>query len=274
MNYTLRNLLVAAVLMMVGVFLVTSFIRTERRELSRGKQEVQVFVAAKDIPAGTPAKELEEGGYLETKDVLREDAPPNPVGKMSTIEKLVSNETIYKGEIVSYTAFDNSAGLKPTAQINGNERLFSIPVMSASTVGGLVRPGDHIDLFGSFALQGVAGQIVKSAIVARDVEVIETPESLQPEGVEKTDPEAPKADGDMQLYVIKTTDREMADILFALSASDDFKLHMSLRPANGDSETDTDPIVGPLPPNIQEGQYPKISGNGGVEQPGPNNAVR
>ena len=53
MNYTLRNLVVASLLMLLGIVAVISFIRGERQDLSRGKQEVQVFVAAKDIPAST-----------------------------------------------------------------------------------------------------------------------------------------------------------------------------------------------------------------------------
>jgi len=272
MNYTLRNLLVAATLMMVGVFLVTSFIRGERRDLSRGKQEVQVFVAAKDIPAGTSAAELEDGGFIESKDVLREDAAPQAVGKLASIDKLVSNETIYKGETVSYTAFDKTAGLKPTAQIKGNERLLSIPIKSSNDVAGLVRPGDHVDLFASFGASSSEGQIVQSNIVARNVEIIETPESLAPKE-EPTKATAPDAEGDDKLYVIKATDREAADILFGQSASDVFKISMLLRPANGDSQLDIPPIIGPLPPKLGAGQLPTLVGKGGVTQPGPNPAV-
>ncbi len=235
MNYTLRNLVVASLLMLLGIVAVISFIRGERQDLSRGKQEVQVFVAAKDIPAGTPADELEAGGFLETKDILREDAPPQAVGKMSTIEGLVSNETVYTGEIVSYTAFDKTAGLKPTAQIKGNERLFSLPIKSAADAAGLIRAGDHVDIF-------VAVQGGLTYIVARDVEIIETPETLTPEGVE-VEESAPEANGDTKLYVVKATDREQANIKFGLSNSDAYGLMLSLRPASGDAETKIAPLV-------------------------------
>ena len=267
MNYTLRNLLVAALLMLVGVLAVTSFIRSERKDLSRGKQEVQVFVAAKDIPAGTPASELESGGFLESKDVLREDAPPNPVGKLAAIDKLVSNETIYQGEYVSITAFDKTAGLKPTAQIKGNERLFTVPILAANEIAGLIRPGDHVDLAATLP---TGSGLYKHVVLARDVEVVETPTSLQPEGVEG-EPAAPEADGDTKLYVFKATDKEAQNIQFGLSASDQHQIFMWLVPANGSTESDLPPLVGPTAPILPQ---PTVKGSAGTDEIGPDTSVR
>lgn len=257
MNYTLRNLIVAAVLMLVGIVAVISFIRGERQDLSRGKQEVQVFVAAKDIPAGTSADELEAGGFLDTKDVLREDAPPNAVGKLETIEGLVSNDPIYRGDFVTYTAFDKTAGLKPTAQIKGNERLYAIPVPAASDAAGLIRQGDHVDIF-------VAIDNGFTYVVARDVEIIETPATLTPEGVE-VEASAPEASGDTKLYVVKTTDREQANIKFGLANADNYGLMLSLRPSTGDAETKIAPLVPQL-------KLPEKEPSG--TQPAPDPAVR
>jgi Flp pilus assembly protein CpaB len=241
MNYTLRNLLVAALLMLIGIVAVISFIRGERQDLSRGKQEVQVFVAAKDIPEGTPADELESGGFLDTKDVLREDAPPQAVGKMETIEQLVSNQPIYAGEIVSYTAFDKTAGLKPTAKIKGNERLFAVPVEAANDAAGLIRVGDRIDIFSAVG----SGNDTVVAVIARDVEVIETPQTLVPDGLE-SETAAPEADGDTKLYVLKATDKEAMNIKVALANSgnnDGDSLMFLVRPSNGDAETKIPPQV-------------------------------
>ena len=261
MNYTLRNLLVASLLMLLGIVAVISFIRGERQDLSRGKQEVQVFVAAKDIPAGTPADELEKGGFLETKDILREDAPPQAVGKMSTIEGLVSNETVYKGEIVNYTAFDKTAGLKPTAQIKGNERIFAVPVQSASDAAGLIRAGDRVDILTGIKLPG--SQAVVMSVVGRDIEVIETPETLLPEGIE-AEQSAPEADGETKLYVLKATDREWQNIMFGNSMADDYGLLLSVRPSSGDAESK-------LSPKVPVFQVPQ---KGVPTESGPDKAVR
>lgn len=244
MNYTLRNLLVASALMLVGILAITSFLRAERQELSRGKQEVQVFVAAKDIPAGTSAKELESGGYLETTELLVEDAPASAIGKMSSLKVdtkwLTSNETIYKGEVLTTRAFDKSTGLAPTHQIKGNERLYAVPIKASSDTAGLIKPGDHVDIHAGIKLP--AGQQTAATVVARDVEVIETPESLRPKSVEVAE-EAPDAEGDTKLYVFKTTDEEWQHVLWALGNSDNYGLMLALRPSNGDTESKLPPII-------------------------------
>jgi pilus assembly protein CpaB len=245
MNYTLRNLLIASALMLVGILAITSFLRAERQELSRGKQEVQVLVAAKDIPAGTSAKELESGGYLETTELLIEDSPDGAVGKVESLKDgkkwLTSDETIYSGEVLTSRAFDKSTGLAPTHQIKGNERLYAVPIQASSDAAGLIKPGDFVDVHAGIKLD--SGQQTAGTLVARDVEVIETPESLTPKGIEVTE-EAPSAEGDTKLYVFTTTDEEWQQIMWALGNSDDYGLMLALRPSNGDTETKLPPIIG------------------------------
>jgi Flp pilus assembly protein CpaB len=242
MNYTLRNLLVATVLMMAGIVLVTSFIRGERRDLSRGKQEVTVFVAAKEIPAGTAAADLESGGFVESRDMLREDVPPQAIGSISSIDTLVSNEDIHQGEPVTSVAFDRSSALKPANSIKGNERLLTLPIPAANDIGGQIRVGDHVDLSASVT-QDKGGETVKLRVfLGRNIEVIDTPQSLTPAGVE-TKAEAPEAEGDSKLYVIKATDEEAAHILWGLSAADEHGVSMLLRGANGDTDTSVPPIT-------------------------------
>lgn len=247
MNYTVRNLLIASALMLLGILAITSFMRSERRDFARGKQEISVQVATKEIPAGTTAKEIEEGGYLETTEVLREDAPANPVTKLADLKKNdVLNDTVYEGEVLNATAFDSTAGLKPTSQIRGNERLFAIPVPSAMDAAGLIRQGDHVDILASMQVAGTGeggGDTTVTAVVARDIEIVETPATLVPEGVEAT-AAAPEADGELKLYVLKSTDAEMTNIKFAMANADDDGLMLSLRPASGSTESKVTPVYG------------------------------
>ncbi|MCW2956896.1 MAG: putative flp pilus assembly protein CpaB [Thermoleophilia bacterium] len=272
MNLTLRNLLVAAALMVMGVILVTSFIRGERRELSRGQDQIQVFIAKKDIPPGTAAKDLESGGYVDTKEMLRKDEPPEAIGSLKSLDGLVSNETVYKDEVISRIAFDRTAGLKPAAQIKGNERLFSLAIPAANDVASMVRPGNRVDIYGVFETQTSSGTINQMTVVARDIEVMSTPTSLTPDEVE-TDPEAPEAKGDAKLYVLRATDRQAANIAFGQSTADDFGLMMLLRPDNGDTATNIPPIFGPVEPSTEGTVAPKLRGNGGNLQIGPDPSV-
>ncbi len=262
MNYTLRNLVVASMLMLLGIVAVISFIRSEQRSLERGKEQVQVLVAAKAIPAGTPADELEAGGYLDTKDVLVEDKPPFAVGKVSSIEGLVSNEDIVEGDYVTESAFNKTTGLKPAARVKGNERLFSVPIQSTSDVAGQIRARDRVDILAGLNT-GSSNQVLMT-VVARDVEVMDTPASLTPDSVEVKD-EAPQAEGDTKLYVLKATDREWMNIQFAMANSDDYGLIFGLRPASGDAESKLPPIFGTYSPPTDAGIQAK---------PGPDPTVR
>jgi pilus assembly protein CpaB len=241
MNYTLRNLLVATGLMVVGIVLVITFIRGERQDITRGQQLVKVYVAAKDIPEGTPASELESGGFLDTKDMARDAAPPQAIGNLSTVEGLVSNEVVHLGEVVTVQAFDREAGLKPTAQVKGTDRLLTLPIKPNSDVAGQIRPGDHVDL--TAALHAEGSQSVRRVILARDIEIMETPESLRPDTGDEADPQAPDAEGDMKLYEIKATDEEAQYILFGLSTADDYGVQMLLRGSSGDTQSKTPPIA-------------------------------
>lgn len=268
MNHTIRNLLIATALMVIGLVLTTSFISKERRSLSRGKQEITVYVAKKEIPPGTPASQLEEGGYLDTKQIVREDAPPSPVSDLKDLDKLIANDTVYKEDVLTMRAFDKEAGLSPGASIKGNQRLVSLPLNSANTVGGLVRPGDRVDFIATASLQTPNGTVGKTWFPARDIEIVETPQSLTPTtGDEPVVEKAPEAEGDKQVYVLKATDSEVAQLLFAQSVSDDFKLYMLLRPASGDTQVDVVPLVGPA---IHIPKAPKYEGDPGIDQPAPN----
>ena len=103
-------------------------------------------------------------------------------------------------------------------------------------------------------------------MLARDVEIIETPTSLTPEGVE-VEAVAPEANGDTKLYVVRATDKEIQNILFGLSASDNNKLFPLLRPGNGDTDTKLTPMAGPTIGALTEG-----ASTG--DQVGPDQAVR
>lgn len=240
MNYTVRNLLIAIVLMIVGIVLTTSWIRQERQEISRGNEEVKVLVATRDIPAGTPAKELEEGGFVEMQSVIREDTPPMPIGKVSTLEGLVSNETVYKGEMLTMRAFDKEAGLKPTASVKGNERIVSVAVFPFGDAAGAIRPGDHIDIMSCAKVDKLVCDYA-----ARDILVRETPESLVPDTGDEAAPATPDPDGDRRLYQLQLTDREAMQVLFAQSAADGRGLQFLLRPSHGDTETPSKPVTSP-----------------------------
>lgn len=245
MSQTLRNLLIAGALALVGIVLTTSYIRGERRALSQGKEEVTVLVAKKDIPAGTPAKNLEEGGYLERTDILREDLPPRPLSDVKDVKDLSSNQTIYKGETLSGHQFETKSALNPADQIKGTERLVSLTITPTGTVSEMVQPGDHVDVMASGMLKIGAEkeEALCTWMAARDVTIVQTPDSLERQAAGEegaTTATATKATDDPQLYVVQTNSEKVSqNLLWSSAAADDSKLVFNLRPSEGDQETKT-----------------------------------
>lgn len=258
MNYTLRNLMIAVFLMIVGLALVTSWIRQERNDIRRGSEQVTVLFAKKDIPAGTPASSLEGGGYLGEKEMAREDQPPQTLGDISDVKKLKASETIYAGETLTGRSFQAQSGLNPADQIRGNVRYASVMINPASTVGGMIQPGDSIDLLASAKVSGQTS----TWVVARAITVVQTPESLKPDGVE-AEGEATElsAKGDPQIYVVQATDAVMARIAFAQSAADKIGLWALLRPSQGASESVIEPAIGPTFSLVDEAEASPVTPN-------------
>lgn len=121
------------------------------------------------------------------------------------------------------------------------ERVLPTPPLDARRVSlnfepgiaDLIRPGDHIDI--SATLKGANDDFI--AMVAHDVVVIDTPKTLRARSGENSS--ASNATG-QATYVLRTTDREWANIQFARANSDEDGLRFSLRPSTGGSDTKID----------------------------------
>lgn len=236
MSYTLRNLLIAVALGFVGIMLTTSYITKQRAELSRGQDEVKLLVATKDIPAGTKGSTLQDGGYVEFATVLREDAPPQPVSDVKDVAKLSLQDAVYEGEYLTGHKFDRESQLNPTEQIKGTDRMMSLPLNAPQQLAGMIKPGDHVDIWASDGK--------RTWIAARDVVIIQTPESLAPQG-EEAAPAAPaKATGEALLFILQVPDKVVHDLMFSYHAADgETKLWPALRPSEGDTESELPPLT-------------------------------
>src|ERR671922_217880 len=76
MTYRLRNIGLAIALAAVAVLLVFYYVAQERGRLQNEQELVPVWVATKNIPAGTSGAELETGGFIKEKEVWPLPPPP------------------------------------------------------------------------------------------------------------------------------------------------------------------------------------------------------
>ncbi|MBI2343572.1 MAG: Flp pilus assembly protein CpaB [Deltaproteobacteria bacterium] len=134
---------------MSGVVALAAFIyflRVEREIVSRGTP-IALVIAATDLPAQialTPA-------MLALREIPRQFVPPGALQDPEEAIGMVTVTTMRAGEILTVTRV--APVTDPpilSATIGGGRRAIAIPVDDAHAAGGLIRPGDRVDLLARF----------------------------------------------------------------------------------------------------------------------------
>lgn len=248
MSTTLRNAIFAAALALFGIILTSSYIKGQKASIVKGSERVTVLVAKKDIPAGTKASALQEGGFIEEREVARRDQTPEALGSLKGVEKLALNGNVYQGGQLTARHFEATSNLNTEDQIKGTERAITVPFTPAEALGGLVQPGDRVDLMAARNYDSGSGRVTEQFVVARNVYIMQTPESLTQKGGEgeATAPKEPvKANDEAQLYTLKATDKQAQNIMWAFNVSEETRVWMILRPSAGDQESQLAPQTAP-----------------------------
>lgn len=150
-----KKLLIAAVI--VGAFAMMLMV-LYGKQIEKQTEEItanphEVVVAAYNIPAGSPL----ERDMLKTKTVPGQFLPANPL--------LASDIDIYLGlpvaqdiEAEAMIMTSDFATMEVARTLAGRipdqERAMTIPVDAISGVAGLLRPGDRVDILGTFPVHG------------------------------------------------------------------------------------------------------------------------
>jgi Flp pilus assembly protein CpaB len=172
MTYRLRNLGLAIVLAAVAILLVFYYVSQERGRLQQGQELVAVWVAAKDIPQGTPGAELDAGGYLTPTEVERDQVTPGALLDPAAVTDKVVANPIYKGEQVSQLRFRSEAEKGIRAQLTGNLRAVQVPGDEHQLLAGTLAAGDRVDVVGTWNVpEGTTNHV--SRTVLRDILVLE-----------------------------------------------------------------------------------------------------
>jgi Flp pilus assembly protein CpaB len=172
MTYRLRNLGLAIALAAVAVLLVFYYVSQERGRLQENQELVPVWVAAKDIPAGTSGADLEAGGYIVQSEIERSQVAPGALLEPADVgEKIVANE-IYKGEQVSQLRFRSEAERGIRAQLTGNLRAVQVPGTQHQLLSGTIQAGDRVDVVGTWNVPEQTTHHV-SRVILRDILVLE-----------------------------------------------------------------------------------------------------
>ncbi len=250
MSYTVRNLLIALVLASIGVALLVSYVNSREQAITQGQEFVEVLVAQRTIPSGTPANRLEAEGYVSLQNVRRDDTVPQALSSLEKLEDQAVSTTILEGHQVSARSFDAKSGLSPAEQISGTQRVMAVPLSSQGGVAAQLEPGDRVDVVANVAYKllvpqggGFMKQDFEQTIMFQDLLVLQTPRALR-----SINAESPASYGypgvrdDDQLYTLQVSDDQALKLAWAQARSTNIDFIALLRPANNAAETELQPI--------------------------------
>ena len=174
MTYRFRNIGVAIALAVVAALLVSFYVTNYQRSVRHDEANVQVFVAARDIPAGTDGADVVAKGMLTKADVVRRSVVPGSISDPAQIDDLVATQPIFAGEQVTTRRFATPAERGIRARLTGTLRAIQVAGDQHQILAGTLRAGDRIDVIASVKVDADK-EIYATRIVLRDIEGLKAP---------------------------------------------------------------------------------------------------
>ncbi|REE96813.1 Flp pilus assembly protein CpaB [Thermomonospora umbrina] len=215
MRRRLFPMVLALVLAAIGTALVFAYVQGADRRALAGHRAVDALVAAKAIPAGTPASDLRRNGWVRS---VRMPASAVPDDLVTTIdgglEDLVVGSAIGLGHLIR----------KPLLVPRGRSQGFAVPegklaltvaLTDPQRVAGYVTAGSEVAVFVATKLLDSRGKPLGEATGARmlmaDIEVLSIgPAKAKEKDAASVDPQT--------LVTVAVTQREAEKLVWATGA--------------------------------------------------------
>src|ERR1035437_4979440 len=175
MTYRLRNILIAVGLAIIAAILVSVYVTQYKNHVENGQSGATVYVAARDIPSGTPGDELIDGKYLRKESVKKVNVVRGAITSPTQVGARYVTETIYEGDQLSLRRFGEAGAEGARGQLNGAQRAVEIDAKPAQVLAGTLKTGDHVDVVATWpAPEGSSHHVSK--VVLRNLLVLGAPE--------------------------------------------------------------------------------------------------
>jgi Flp pilus assembly protein CpaB len=174
MTYRIRNVLIAVGLALVAMMLTLYYVTNVKRSVQKDGESAQVYVAAKDIPAGTAGAEIVKAHDLKLVTVQHHDVVPGAISSPAQIDSLVLSAPVFAGEQVTTRRFSDSAAEGIRSELKANMRAVQVAGDPNQLLAGTLTAGDHVDLVANLRLSSQSTQAA-TRIVLRDLTVLTPP---------------------------------------------------------------------------------------------------
>ena len=161
MNRRIMLVAAAVALALIGTLAVFAYVHGADKRAVEGTKASRVYVAHKQIPAGTSWSDAVKDGYLSTESVPASATPESAVSPVETdmVDTAVAASDIGSGQIVLHEMFGATQSSK-TGAVTIPKGMIAITVSMASNadVAGFPVAGSNIAIFGTFAVQTTDGK--------------------------------------------------------------------------------------------------------------------
>jgi Flp pilus assembly protein CpaB len=175
MTYRIRNVAIAIGLALVAMLLTLFYVVNYRRSVQHGQATVQVYVAARNIQAGTAGSSIAHGSALKPVSVPRRNVVPGAISDPNQVANLVLSQPIYAGEQVTLRRFSDLHTEGVVGELKGNLRAVQVPGDPNQLLAGTLKDGDHVDVVANLTLDSTSNNVHATRIVLRDLTVLQAP---------------------------------------------------------------------------------------------------
>jgi pilus assembly protein CpaB len=146
-----KKLAIAVGLALIAMLALWLYARSLQEEVAGGRK-IKVLVASEDIPAGTRLSRSNLSVH-EVPEAYVHQASIQKGEEAQIIGRPVA-EKIAQGQPLLWSDFElsrSATSRRLSAAVQKGQRAVTIPVDVAGSLAGMLRPGDHVDVLGTFA---------------------------------------------------------------------------------------------------------------------------
>ncbi|MDD5194825.1 MAG: Flp pilus assembly protein CpaB [Candidatus Omnitrophica bacterium] len=182
MDKRLLNILIGVGIAIIAIFMIMKEMQKRedliRRLIEEGKI-VEVVIARTDISKET----VIDPNMVELKREPRSSMQPGDLTSLDSVIKKFAVVDILKGQHVNDNMVRAADAFKFLSQtIEGGMRAFTIPVDNITAIEGLIKPGDRVDVIGTFSFPAEKGGQSLPIVVTlfQGVKVLATNRNISP----------------------------------------------------------------------------------------------
>ena len=141
----------AVSLAIIGAVLVLVYARSADARALQGQQVVDVYVATKDIPAGTSAKDAVDRGWLRKESFSQKGVPAGALTEVAgPITQQVASTDIAAGETVLSKRFADTKLTQAAVTVPEGSVAVTVLLSDPARIGPFLRPGSTIAIYDTY----------------------------------------------------------------------------------------------------------------------------